>query len=88
MTISEIEKYPEHICRFNDGEQICDCYDKGYRQATSKFTELLESLRMKEIDIDETGEFKTDQANRLARNGYNSCVEKVNSKIDNIIKTR
>lgn len=23
-------KHPDHICRFNDGEQTCDCYDEGY----------------------------------------------------------
>jgi len=23
-------KHPEHICRFNDAPQSCDCYDAGY----------------------------------------------------------
>lgn len=29
-------KYPalkRHICRFNDGESICECFDKGYKKA-------------------------------------------------------
>lgn len=26
-------KHEEHICRFNDGEQSCDCYDEGYEKA-------------------------------------------------------
>ena len=24
------QKHPEHICRFNDAPQECDCYSKGY----------------------------------------------------------
>lgn len=23
-------KHPEHICRFNDEPQICECYDTGF----------------------------------------------------------
>lgn len=25
-------KHPEHICRFNDGSQSCDCYDSGFEE--------------------------------------------------------
>jgi len=25
-------KHPEHICRFNDEPQSCECYDKGYEE--------------------------------------------------------
>jgi len=25
--------HPEHICRFNDGPQNCECYDAGYKEA-------------------------------------------------------
>lgn len=24
-------KYPNHICRYNDGEQSCACYEEGYK---------------------------------------------------------
>ena len=34
-------KHPDHICRFNDGEQSCDCYDEGYRQAVADSNEKL-----------------------------------------------
>lgn len=30
------KKYPalkKHICRFNDGDCICECFDKGYKKA-------------------------------------------------------
>lgn len=23
-------KHPEHICRYNDGESSCQCYDEGF----------------------------------------------------------
>lgn len=29
-------KYKEledHACRFNDGEQVCDCFDEGFKKA-------------------------------------------------------
>jgi effector-binding domain-containing protein len=35
------EKHEEHICRFNDGEQICDCYNAGYAQAISQYKDSL-----------------------------------------------
>jgi hypothetical protein len=38
------EKYPaleNHICRFNDGECICDCFDEGYQQAVKEERERL-----------------------------------------------
>jgi hypothetical protein len=25
-------KHPDHICRFDDPPQSCDCYDSGYEQ--------------------------------------------------------
>jgi hypothetical protein len=24
-----MKKHEEHICRFNDGEQVCDCFEEG-----------------------------------------------------------
>ena len=29
-------KHEEHICRFNDGDQSCDCYDAGYEAGEEK----------------------------------------------------
>ncbi len=28
--------HPEHICRFNDAPQTCECYDEGYKQALAE----------------------------------------------------
>ena len=28
--------HPEHICRFNDAPQTCECYDAGYKQALAE----------------------------------------------------
>jgi hypothetical protein len=39
-------KHPNHICRFNDGKQSCECYDKGFeagRKETAK--EIKKALR-------------------------------------------
>lgn len=35
-----MKKHEDHICRFNDGEQICDCFHEGYEDGveTSKTT--------------------------------------------------
>lgn len=32
-------KHPEHICRFNDAPQSCDCYDAGYEEGLKKAVE-------------------------------------------------
>lgn len=32
-----------HICRFNDGEQKCKCFDKGYRKAIKDILNNLNS---------------------------------------------
>ena len=32
-----------HFCRFNDGESICECFNKGYKKALQDgFKEILE----------------------------------------------
>lgn len=33
-------KYPEHICRFNDGKQSCECYDKALEELKKKIKRL------------------------------------------------
>ena len=29
-------KHPEHICRFNDSPQSCECYDTGYERGRAE----------------------------------------------------
>ena len=35
------KKLEEHICPYNDGEQICDCFDAGYRIAIINVLEII-----------------------------------------------
>ena len=35
------KKHPEHICRFNDGEQTCECYDSGFIEGLTEALTLL-----------------------------------------------
>jgi hypothetical protein len=39
------KKYPalkKHICRFNDGDCICECFDKGYK---ARSREIIKNLK-------------------------------------------
>lgn len=36
-------KHPDHICRFNDAPQSCDCYDTGYDDAIQSVRERVEA---------------------------------------------
>ena len=37
-------KHEDHICRFNDGECTCDCYDKGFEAGQAvKFAKTYKS---------------------------------------------
>lgn len=38
-------KHPEHICRFNDEPQSCECYDKGYEEGKRMEGESIQQLR-------------------------------------------
>lgn len=37
-------KHPEHICRFNDEPQTCDCYDLGYIAGAKEYREKVADL--------------------------------------------
>ena len=37
-------KHEDHICRFNDGEQTCDCYDAGYEKGRESMREKILSV--------------------------------------------
>ena len=36
--------HPEHICRFNDAPQTCECYDAGYKEAEQERLEEVVDL--------------------------------------------
>ena len=46
-------KHKEHICRFNDGEQSCDCYDAGYKygRSVASFNSELDRIK-KEVRVE------------------------------------
>jgi hypothetical protein len=47
------QKHPDHICRFNDGEQECDCYDKGFQAGrSSTIAEIREAVKKQKYDED------------------------------------
>lgn len=36
----------EHICRFNDGECVCECFDEGYEKALEqKEKEMIKKVK-------------------------------------------
>ena len=39
---TKLKKHENHICRFNDGECICECYSQGFEDAKKQFEKLLE----------------------------------------------
>jgi len=40
--------HPEHICRFNDAPQTCECYDAGFDQARAEERERVVGLATKD----------------------------------------
>jgi len=36
----------KHICRFNDGDQVCDCYDEGFARGQKSAPKKGESYRL------------------------------------------
>jgi hypothetical protein len=89
MTISEIEKeFDEKFVRKIGEAQIrvADKFPAEYieRFIRSKFTELLESLRMEEMDMSD-GYISADARNEWV--GHNRAVQEINKRIDDI-KTR
>lgn len=50
---SGVKRHDEHICRFNDFPQVCECYEAGLSQAKAEqLEEILKKIegRIKEID--------------------------------------
>ena len=33
--------HPEHICRFNDAPQTCECYDAGFEKAEQEMKKVV-----------------------------------------------
>jgi len=33
--------HPDHICRFNDAPQTCECYDAGYKDGVAEERERM-----------------------------------------------
>jgi len=46
-------KHPNHICRFNDGEQSCECYDKGFNDGREILRDLPALLKDAKVDEDQ-----------------------------------
>jgi hypothetical protein len=45
VTKEEGQKHPEHICRFNDYPQSCECYDKGYEKCKIEMLSTIKGLK-------------------------------------------
>ena len=95
MTISK--KFQDEL-----GDKLEELYPKGHKGRgealvfnafaniifRSKFTELLESLRMKEEEEykDEENELKTMTYVRGSHKGYNIAIQEINKRIDLLLK--
>ena len=42
-------KHPDHICRFNDEPQSCDCYDTGYMDGYNARTQEVAKLALEMV---------------------------------------
>ena len=68
--------HPEHICRFNDSPQTCECYDEGYKQTLAEERErvvgvdktctIAEHIPSEEGEVCECGYFRKSK-------GYDYC---------------
>ena len=47
----------DHVCRFNDGECVCDCFDAGYKKALEQKELKFDISNWKKIG-EERGYFK------------------------------
>ena len=44
--------HPDHICRFNDAPQTCECYDAGYKEAEQELlNKILKIINVPEDEI-------------------------------------
>jgi hypothetical protein len=44
MNHLEQQKHPDHICRFNDAPQNCDCYAEGHQAAIEECVRVAEGM--------------------------------------------
>jgi len=49
-----MKKHEDHICRFNDGEQSCDCYSDGFRQGALAHAAAIR------LEKEEVNEYRAD----------------------------
>lgn len=80
-------KHQEHFCRFNDGEQTCECYDKGFEAGKDSMKkEILNKLPERKSE----NKKKKDQEEwinipRIQRAvGFNSCLNQIKDIIKNV----
>jgi hypothetical protein len=58
LTYLTMPKHENHICRFNDGEQSCDCYDEGFKAGIKHNKPTVEGTETEEALWGETWEGK------------------------------
>lgn len=73
-------KHPEHLCRFNDGEQTCECYDKGIDQERQRIREEVEKIKEPSLTKCVQSIRRASEDNTFM-NGYNQALEDVLNKI-------
>lgn len=76
-------KHPEHICRFNDAPQGCDCYDNGYQQGVK---DAIASLPEKMITPDEN--IFNHPTLSAYDNGFNSAIDQVKEALEKLMNKR
>ena len=77
--------HKEHICRFNDGEQTCECYDKGFEAGRNSMKEeILSKLPEETKDIKNSGESRVSGAMYALEQGRNFTIQQVKEIIKNI----
>ena len=62
--------HPDHICRFNDAPQTCECYDAGYKDGVAEERERVRGLIEKEKDYKKTGWIDDGMAGRYVPKQY------------------
>ena len=43
-------KHKNHLCRFNDGDSSCECYDKGLEEVKEKIEKLATKFPIRASD--------------------------------------
>jgi len=50
--MKEKKKYPalkRHICPFNDGAHICECFDKGYKARNKEVVKQILEMKLEPV---------------------------------------